>query len=123
MAAPKNQNRGPALSALVRQAGQKAKVTVEQVNAPDDVTGGPKKANIFNVLDYIEQPWGLGMRLYPVQRAIVKLYYHIPLETKTKTTVTRETKKVKQIRPSEVQWTDDGDLTEETEKELLLAVF
>lgn len=36
---------------------------------------------IFNVLDYIEQPWGLNMRLFPAQRFIVKLYYNIPLDT------------------------------------------
>lgn len=45
------------------------------------------------------------------------------METKTKITVTRETKKVKQIRPSEVVLTDEGDLTEETEKELLVVVL
>lgn len=90
MAAPKPQHKGPALSSLVRQAGQQAKVSVAQATDPDDVQTGPKKANIFNVLDYIEQPWGLGMRLYPVQRAIVKLYYHIPLEDKVKTVEVRD---------------------------------
>lgn len=92
MAAQKpQQNRGPALSSLIRQAGQQAKASVEQVLAPSStVTVGPKKANIFNVLDYIEQPWGLGMRLYPVQRAIVKLYYHVPLDDKNKTIEIRD---------------------------------
>jgi hypothetical protein len=42
--------------------------------------GGP--ARIFSVLDYIEQSWGLNMRLFPAQRFLVKLYYHLPLEDK-----------------------------------------
>jgi hypothetical protein len=37
---------------------------------------------IFNILEYIESSWGLGMRLYPVQRFIVKLYYFLPLDDK-----------------------------------------
>lgn len=93
MAAPKAQSKGPALSSLIRQAGQQAKATVELANAPADavaVQTGPKRPRIFNVLDYIEQSWGLGMRLYPVQRAIVKLYYHIPLEDKVKTIEVRD---------------------------------
>lgn len=45
------------------------------------------------------------------------------METKTKITVNRETKKAKQIRPSEFVMTDDGELTEETEKELLVVVL
>lgn len=40
----------------------------------------PTVPRIFSVLDYIEQPWGLGMRLYPAQRFIVKLYYFLPLD-------------------------------------------
>jgi intein/homing endonuclease len=81
--------KGPGLSSLIRQAGQVAKAQVEQavpVVAP--VVGAkaiPKPASIYNVQEYIEQPWGLGMRLYPVQRFIVKLYYHLPLDDKFKT--------------------------------------
>lgn len=85
------QNRGPALSSLVRQAGQQAKVTVEQAAGPAvTIQAGPKKPKIFNVLDYIEQPWGLGMKLYPAQRVIVKLYYHIPLDNKEKSVEVRD---------------------------------
>ena len=92
MAAPKpQQNKGPALSSLIRQAGQQAKATVElAADSATATTAGPKKAHIFNVLDYIEQSWGLGMRLYPVQRVIVKLYYHIPLDDKNKTIEVRD---------------------------------
>ena len=45
----------------------------------------PFKPRIFSILDYIESSWGLGMKLYPVQRFLVKLYYHIPLEAHEKT--------------------------------------
>jgi intein/homing endonuclease len=39
---------------------------------------------VYNILDYIESSWGLGMALFPVQRFIVKLYYFIPLDNTTK---------------------------------------
>lgn len=42
--------------------------------------GGPKDPKIFNVLEYIEQPWGLAMKLFPAQRFLVKLYYHLELD-------------------------------------------
>jgi len=93
MAAPKaERSKGPALSSLIRQAGQQAKATVEQAAQPASTVAasGPKRPSIFNVLDYIEQSWGLGMRLYPVQRVIVKLYYHIPLDDKLKTIEVRD---------------------------------
>jgi len=40
----------------------------------------PFQPRIFNILEYIEQSWGIGMKLFPVQRFIVKLYYHLPLD-------------------------------------------
>lgn len=40
------------------------------------------QAKIFDILSYIEAPWGLGLRLYPVQRFLVKLYYNLPLSDK-----------------------------------------
>ncbi len=40
------------------------------------------KPQIFNVLDYIEQPWGLNMILFPAQRFLVKLYYNLELDDK-----------------------------------------
>jgi intein/homing endonuclease len=45
----------------------------------------PFRPKIFNILDYIESSWGLAMRLYPVQRFLVKLYYFIPLDNTEKT--------------------------------------
>lgn len=40
----------------------------------------PIRPRIFNILDYIESSWGLGMTLFPVQRFLVKLYYYLPLD-------------------------------------------
>ncbi len=66
--------KGKGLSGLVRQVGQQIRS-----NSGGEVVGsdGPK---IFNILDYIEQPWGLNMTLYPAQRFIVKLYYGLELD-------------------------------------------
>ena len=44
-----------------------------------------KKIRIFNIVDFVEAPWGLQMKLYPVQKFITKMYYHLPLEEKEKT--------------------------------------
>lgn len=50
----------------------------------------PFAPRIFNILEYIQQPWGLGMMLYPVQQFIVKLYYHLPLDDQNKTIEVRD---------------------------------
>lgn len=83
------------LSSLVREAAQKAKQTAVSSGNPNDkvitVTVGGQKRTMFGILDYIEQPWGLNWghgrpnQLFPVQKFIVKLYYHIPLDDKEKT--------------------------------------
>lgn len=97
------------LGSLFREAGKQAKAKAEEaleVEKPLD-EGGPtivKKPNaprIFNILEYIESPWGLGFKtssgpatpgqnqLFPVQRFIIKLYYNIPLDDdKDKKTIT-----------------------------------
>jgi hypothetical protein len=41
-----------------------------------------------NVLDFIEKPWGLGFKLFPVQRVILKAYYGIPLSEYNKFEIT-----------------------------------
>ena len=89
MAAPKPKTHGPGLSVLIREAGQKA--ALSQTAVPDilgEMAGSvpaPIRPRIFSILDYIESEWGLGMRLFPVQRFIVKLYYHLPLDDQNKT--------------------------------------
>jgi hypothetical protein len=91
--------RGSGMAGLFRQAAQEAKVEAERTGTEDPQvddylasmmpvpTGQaqPKKPKIFSVIDYIESKWGLDRKLYPVQRFIVKLYYHIPLDDKEKT--------------------------------------
>lgn len=60
------------IASLVRKVVQDVKLT----------KGENGDAPIFSVLDYIEAPWGLAMKLFPAQKFIVKLYYHIPLDDK-----------------------------------------
>ncbi len=45
-------------------------------------TGRKKSANLQEVdaLTFIEAPWGLGLRLYPVQRVILKAHYGLGLD-------------------------------------------
>lgn len=45
------------------------------------------QGGILNIIDYIESPYGLNIRPYPLQKFIIKLYYHLPLEDKEKTIV------------------------------------
>ena len=88
---PPPKKTGPGISALIREAGQKAASTQIIQAAPDlldEMSGSvpaPVRPRIFSIIDYIESDWGLGMRLFPVQRFIVKLYYHLPLNDRDKT--------------------------------------
>lgn len=75
------------MSSLLREAGHSAKKKAESALQSIQVVGGPVVPNlprIFNILDYIEQPWGLGMTLYPVQKFLVKLYYYLPLDNRNR---------------------------------------
>lgn len=72
------------LSTLTRDIARERKAATGQA-AIADSAGGHK---IFNILEYIEQPWGLHMDgkdqrafLFPAQRFIVKLFYNLPLDT------------------------------------------
>ena len=65
------------LSSLVRSSNQKVKAAQAAVTN-SGAASGPK---IFSILEYIEQPWGLNMTLYPAQRFLVKLYYNLELDT------------------------------------------
>ncbi len=94
MPANRSKSESGGLASLIRDAGQRAKATAELRN-PDpqvvvgelEVPEGPRAytPRIFNVLEYMEAPWGLNMKPWPAQRFIVKLYYGIPLEDKVKT--------------------------------------
>ncbi len=72
---------GSSLATLLAAAGRKALADKDASEIPvADPGNRPKAAKIFNIVDYIEAPWGLNMKLYPVQRFIVKLYYNVPLD-------------------------------------------
>src|SRR5574338_388511 len=89
-------SKGAGVASLIREAGQRARATAEyQPQTPQTdvmitevpaLPEGPRPyaPRIFNVLDYIEAPWGLGMRPFPAQRFIIKLYYHLPLDDRNK---------------------------------------
>ena len=76
------------IASIVKQAGAEARRNV-LTSAISTASGksqtSAQAARIFNILDYIEQPWGIGMHLFPVQRFIVKLAYFLPLEEHEKT--------------------------------------
>ena len=36
-----------------------------------------------NIIEFVESPWGLNMKLFPVQRIILKAHYGIPLDDTT----------------------------------------
>lgn len=74
----------PILSSLVREVARDTKIATGK-----RAISGDSDAQIFNVLEYIEQPWGLHMdgrdnraMLFPAQRMIVKLFYNIELDRK-----------------------------------------
>jgi hypothetical protein len=78
---------------LIRSAAKDARTAsiiekpVEAVPLPAGMVVLPPLAHapkIYSIIDYVEQPWGLGLKLYPVQRVIIKLFYHIPLDDKIK---------------------------------------
>jgi hypothetical protein len=97
--APKKRPPGEGISKLIRDASSFTKKQIElrdQEAAQAEENGvavgelivdelRPFRPKIFNILEYIEQSWGLGMKLFPAQRFLVKLYYNIPLEDKIKT--------------------------------------
>ena len=89
MAAQKRTGVKGGVASLIRNAGQEIKRDLTANAAPlildADGNSAPVQPKIFSILDYIEQPWGLKMRLYPAQRFLVKLYYFMPLETQEKT--------------------------------------
>lgn len=80
------------IAKMVREIGLETTKEIRRKTEPDDVyidltipQAGPVTPKIFNIIDYIEQSWGLGMRLYPVQKFLTKLFYFLPLDDKNKT--------------------------------------
>lgn len=64
------------ISGFLRKTAHDAKQSL-LVQSP--IANSPRESKIFGILDYIEQPWGLAMRLFPAQKFLIKLYYHLPL--------------------------------------------
>lgn len=62
---------------LRKAAHETSQAVVQETSA-----SGVRQPKIFNILDYIEQPWGLAMRLFPAQKFLVKLFYFLPLDDK-----------------------------------------
>lgn len=84
----KEPKKSGAVANLVRNASHRAKSAAEEMAGQGDLViqnALGRNSRIFNILTFIEAPWGLNMKLYPVQRFIVKLYYNIPLDDTNKT--------------------------------------
>ena len=41
-----------------------------------------------NIIEFVEEPWGLGMQLFPIQKIILKAHYGLPLDDTQTFTVT-----------------------------------
>jgi hypothetical protein len=41
------------------------------------------KASLANIVEFVEEPWGLNMKLFPVQKVILKAHYGIELDDTT----------------------------------------
>ena len=47
-----------------------------------------KTSATANIIEFVEEPWGLGMLLFPIQKIILKAHYGIPLDDTVTFTVT-----------------------------------
>jgi hypothetical protein len=83
--ASKDKNGG--IAHLIRTTGHRATAggSEEHDGSLLETAFDGRQTRIFNALQYSESTWGLGMKLFPVQRFIVKLYYHLPLDDQEKT--------------------------------------
>lgn len=45
------------------------------------------RGGILNILEYVEGSFGLELKPFPVQRFVIKLYYHLPLDSTEKTII------------------------------------
>lgn len=96
MAPRKNANKG-SIADLLRQAGKDAKAQSQEAIAQSQIEIAvegelpkPRQLRIFDILTYIESDWGLQMNLFPVQKFIVKLYYNLPLDSRTDNIVIKD---------------------------------
>lgn len=80
------------IARLISDAARRSRLAQSDSSLEVEVAGdaAPFKPRIFNILQYIEEPWGLAMKLYPVQKFLVKAYYHLPLDDREKTIELRD---------------------------------
>lgn len=45
---------------------------------------GSESRDVVDIITFIESEWGLKMKLFPIQRVILKAHYGIPLDDKVK---------------------------------------
>jgi intein/homing endonuclease len=86
------------LSNIVAQVARKPKSQIVDPRAPVSTVALQPSQEVeeardqsrkpVDALTFVEAPWGLGMKLFPVQRVILKAHYGLPLDTKTKFSVT-----------------------------------
>jgi hypothetical protein len=100
---PSREKKNPSTSIahLIRSMGHKAQAaaSASAEHGTTFVVGSDGQTRrVFDVLTYIESPWGLHMDgkenrpgLYPVQRFIVKLFYNLPLDDREKKIVVTDT--------------------------------
>ncbi len=64
------------LSTFIRDAGREV---IKKIEVSSNLSESSRNTS-FNIIDYIDQPWGINVQLYPVQRFVLKMYYGIPLD-------------------------------------------
>lgn len=47
------------------------------------VVSATSKSSVANIIEFVEEPWGLNMKLFPVQRVILKAHYGVELDDTT----------------------------------------
>ena len=100
MASAKHRS-GGGVASIVKRAGADARrdslTTLAQPTVQGQSQTSASAAKIFNIIDYIEQPWGLNMKLFPAQRFIVKLAYFLPLDDRDKRIVITDMYNTKEL--------------------------
>lgn len=61
---------------MAKAAANLARMALNAGRLPEDAG----RRDVVDSITFVESEWGLGMRLYPVQRVILKAHYGIPLD-------------------------------------------
>jgi hypothetical protein len=104
----KDKPKSGGLASLIRNGSQLAKDAAEATAGKGNLVATKadgSSGRIFDILSFIEAPWGLQMRLWPVQRFIVKLYYNLPLDNKERSIVVTDMFRQRELyRLTEVEY-------------------